>query len=255
MEKNIHAKKGGFTLPAQAGMDDVVLDLAKRWGADAFRDSDGTVLSESITELGYDIYSTLCLIRADQAWNSAHPEDNQQKYLYSSPRTADGPTIKIDILARYSNEQFKIDEVNDCKKYWEVVNRTTGEVVPASDWDYADGIVTVNNCKKWHVYVVNFLVYQIWETTSMYNHLTNNWDKPHQSGVDPRKPETRKHIAKFLEKWLETHPNTDWVRFTSMAYQFPLITNPKHETLYQDWYGCPGTGSVRSQERVPPRPQ
>ena len=237
MKKNIHAKKGGFTLPAQAGMDDVVLDLAKRWGADAFRDSDGTVLSESITELGYDIYSTLCLIRADQAWNSAHPEDNQQKYLYSSPQTAHGTTIKIDILARYSNEQFKIDEVNDCKKYWEVVNRTTGEVVPASDWDYADGIVTVNNCKKWHVYVVNFLVYQIWETTSMYNHLTNNWDKPHQSGVDPRKPETRKHIAKFLEKWLETHPNTDWVRFTSMAYQFPLITNPKHETLYQDWYG------------------
>ncbi|MHC4531168.1 MAG: 1,3-beta-galactosyl-N-acetylhexosamine phosphorylase N-terminal domain-containing protein, partial [Planctomycetota bacterium] len=124
-----------------------------------------------------------------------------------------------------------------CKKYWEVVNRTTGEIVPTSDWDYADGIVTVNNCAKWNVYVVNFLVYQIWETTSMYNHITNNWDKPHQSGIDPRKPETRKHIAKFLDKWLETHPNTDWVRFTSMAYQFPLITNQKHETLYQDWYG------------------
>jgi beta-D-galactosyl-(1->4)-L-rhamnose phosphorylase len=45
-------KKFGFTLPAQEGMDDVVLDLAKRWGADAIRDSDGTVLSDSITQLG-----------------------------------------------------------------------------------------------------------------------------------------------------------------------------------------------------------
>lgn len=238
MSKEHEAKKGGFTLPAQAGMDEVVLDLAKRWGADAFRDSDGTVLSESITELGYDIYSTLCLIRADQDWNSTHPEDNQQKYLYSSPQTARDTSMTIDILARYSSEQFKIDEINDCKKYWEVVNRTTGAVLPLSDWDYADGIVTVRNCAKWNVYSVNFLVYQVWETTSMYNHITNDWgDAPHQSGVDPRKAKTRAHIAKFLDKWCDTHPNTDWVRFTSMAYQFPIITNPKSETLYQDWYG------------------
>ncbi len=231
-------KKGGFTLPAQAGMDDVVLDLAKRWGADAFRDSDGTVLSDSITSLGYDIYSTLCLIRADQEWNQAHPEDNQQKYLFSTPQTARDTTMRIDILARYSPEQYRIDEINDCKKYWEVVNRTTGDVVPTTDWDYADGIVTVRNCAKWNVYSVNFLVYQIWETTSMYNHLTNNWgDKPHQSGIDPRKKATREHIAKFLDKWLETHPDTDFVRFTSMAYQFPIITDPQHRTLYQDWYG------------------
>ncbi|VGO15472.1 1,3-beta-galactosyl-N-acetylhexosamine phosphorylase [Pontiella desulfatans] len=238
MSEKIHAGKGGFTLPAQAGMDDVVLDLAQRWGADAFRDSDGTELSESITELGYDIYSTLCLIRADQEWNNAHPEDHQQKFLYSTPQTARADTMEIEIMARYSKEQYRIDEINDCKKYWEVVNRTTGEVVPVSDWDYAEGVVTVRNCAKWNVYSVNFLVYQIWETTSMYNHITNNWgDKPHQSGIDPRKKETREHIYQFLVKWLETHPNTDWVRFTSMAYQFPIITNPKSETLYQDWYG------------------
>jgi len=213
MSEKIKAKKGGFTLPAQAGMDDIVLELAKRWGADAFRDSDGTVLSKSITELGYDIYSTLCLIRADQEWNSAHPEDNQQIYLHSSPQTARDTTMDIDIMARYSSEQFKIDEIHDCKKYWEVINRTTGQIVPTSNWAYSDGIVTVSNCAKWNVYVVNFLAYRIWETTSMYNHITNKWDKPHQSGIDPRKPETRKHIAEYLDKWLKEHPNTDWVRF------------------------------------------
>jgi 1,3-beta-galactosyl-N-acetylhexosamine phosphorylase len=238
MSEKIHAKEGGFTLPAQAGMDDVVLDLAQRWGADAFRDSDGTVLSESITELGYDIYSTLCLIRADQEWNQAHPDDCQQKYLYSAPQTARDTVMEIDILARYSREQFRVDETNDCKKYWQVINRTTGETVPVSDWDYAGGVVTVRNCAKWNVYSVNFLVYQIWETTSMYNHITNDWgDVPHQSGIDPRKQAAREHIARFLDKWLVTHSNTDWVRFTSMAYQFPIITNPKRETLYQDWYG------------------
>ncbi len=238
MSKKTHANRAGFTLPAQAGMDEVVLDLAKRWGADAIRDSDGTVLSDSITSLGYDIYSTLCLIRADQEWNRAHPEDNQQKYLFSTPEVARDTIMQIDILARYSPQQYRIDEINDAKKYWEVINRTTGEVVPTSAWDYADGIVTVRHCAKWNVYSVNFLVFQIWETTSMYNHLTNNWgDKPHQSGVDPRKKATREHLAKFLDKWLETHPGTDFVRFTSMAYQFPIITNPAHATLYQDWYG------------------
>lgn len=238
MQKTTQAKRGGFTLPAQSGMDDVVLDLAKRWGADAFRDSDGTELSDSITQLGWDIYSTLCLIRADQKWNSAHPEDNQQKFLYSAPQAAHGTTMLIDILARYNPQQFRVDEINDCKKYWEVVNRTTGQVVPTSDWDYAKGKVTVRNCAKWNIYSVNFLVFQIWETTSMYNHITNNWgDKPHQSGGDPRKQATREHLARFLDKWIDTHPNTDWVRFTSMAYQFPIITNHKAETLYQDWYG------------------
>ena len=129
MSNEIKVRKYGFTLPAQAGMDDVVLDLARRWGADAFRDSDGTVLSDSITSLGYDIYSTLCLIRADQEWNRAHPEDNQQKYLYSTPQTARDVVMEIDILARYSPEQYRIDETHAYKKYWEVINRTTGEVV------------------------------------------------------------------------------------------------------------------------------
>jgi 1,3-beta-galactosyl-N-acetylhexosamine phosphorylase len=238
MKTEARPKNGGFTLPAQAGLDAVVLDLAERWGADAFRDSDGTVLSDSITRLGYDIYSTLCLIRADQEWNQAHPEDNQQKYLYSTPEVARSTEMEIDILSRYNPQQYRIDEINDCKKYWEVINRTTGEVVPVTDWDYASGKVTVRKCAKWNVYSVNFLVFQIWETTSMYNHITNDWgDKPHQSGVDPRKKATRDHLAKFLDKWLETHPDTDWVRFTSMAYQFPIITNPQAETLYQDWYG------------------
>ena len=40
--------KGSFTLPGEAGYEDLTLKLADRWGADAIRDCDGTVLSDKI---------------------------------------------------------------------------------------------------------------------------------------------------------------------------------------------------------------
>jgi len=231
---------GNFTLPAQKGMDKEVQMLCEKWGVDAIRDSDGTVLSQEILDLGYDVYSTVCLIRADQQWAKAHPDQCQQKYLISFPVTAAGDKeLKIKIQNGYSHEQFKIDASHNPKKYWEVIDRTTGEVVNTDNWQYSDTSqeVIIRNPKKWHVYTVNFLVYQIWETTSMYNYITNNWTGEHQMGVDPRQPQTGKHLLEYLDKWLETHPNTDYVRFTSMMYQFPLIKDEKRQTVYLDWPG------------------
>ena len=46
--------KGNFTLPGEAGYEDLTMALAARWGADAIRDSDGTVLSDEIVAAGYD---------------------------------------------------------------------------------------------------------------------------------------------------------------------------------------------------------
>ena len=43
---------GGFTLPGEAGYEDLTLQLAKKWGADVIRDSDGTELSDEITNSG-----------------------------------------------------------------------------------------------------------------------------------------------------------------------------------------------------------
>ena len=43
-------RKGGFTLPGEAGYEKLTLELADKWGADVIRDSDGTVLSDEITE-------------------------------------------------------------------------------------------------------------------------------------------------------------------------------------------------------------
>ena len=60
--------KGDFTLPGEAGYEALTLRLAKQWGADTIRDSDGTQLSPEITRAGYHIYSTLCLVRSVNAW-------------------------------------------------------------------------------------------------------------------------------------------------------------------------------------------
>ena len=43
---------GGFTLPGEAGYEQLTLELARRWGADVIRDSDGTQLSDEIIAAG-----------------------------------------------------------------------------------------------------------------------------------------------------------------------------------------------------------
>ena len=231
---------GNFTLPAQAGMDAEVKMLCQKWGVDAVRDSDGTALSEEITSLGPKVYSTLCLIRTDQKWAKEHPEQAQQKFLMSFPITCtkDEP-LKIKILNGYSCQQYRIDTIHDAKKYWQVFDRTTGKEVEIDKWEFLPDTleIAINSPALWHVYTVNFLVYQIWETTSMYNHITNGWTGEHQTGVDPYQPETKKHLLEYLDKWFEDHKHTDFVRFTSMFYQFPLIKNEKLKNVYLDWSG------------------
>ena len=68
------------------------------------------------------------------------------------------------------------------KKYWEVIDRTTGEVVPVERWsiNQENNTVTIEGTHPFHEYTVSFLVYAIWDPTQMYNHITNNWgDVPH----------------------------------------------------------------------------
>ena len=60
-----------------------------------------------------------------------------------------------------------------------VHNRTTGTLLPSTDWSFdpSSNTVTVNNCTPWHQYSVNFLAYRIWEEINMYNHITNDWNQ------------------------------------------------------------------------------
>lgn len=71
---------GGFTLPGEAGYETLTLELADKWGADVIRDSDGTELSPEILEAGYDIYSTICIIRNHNEW-AAKNRDKLQRHF------------------------------------------------------------------------------------------------------------------------------------------------------------------------------
>ncbi len=233
-------KKGDFTLPGEAGYEDLTLELAKKWGADVIRDSDGTVLSDKITSSGYDIYSTLCMVRSDNKWAKENMDKLQQNYLMSFPVTADQDILNIDILKGYFREQFVINTKDNPSEWWQVFNRTTGIEIPKNQWKFESdsGMVTINNTVKWHNYTVNFLVYRIWEEISMYNHITNNWgDREHLMAVEPIYPETQEHILKYLENWLIEHPKTNVVRFTSMFYNFCWFwgDNPNLRYIYSDW--------------------
>ena len=93
--KEMDVCQGGFTLPGEAGYEQLTLELAKKWGADVIRDSDGTKLSSEITDAGYRIYSTVCIIREHNAFAAEHPDAQQQTFLMSDPVTADSDILVI----------------------------------------------------------------------------------------------------------------------------------------------------------------
>lgn len=231
--------KGRITLPAQTGMEKEVIRLSKLWGVDALRDSDGTELDKSLTDLGLKVYSTLCLIREDNEWAKHHRECLQQFYLMSEPKIAQTPVLSIDLMHGFYKEQFEIDTLHDPAEWWDVRDRTAGVSVAKEDWrlDAKSGILTVLNAKSFHKYTVAFLCYQIWEPVSMYNHKSNGWTSEHKMPVDPRQPSAHKHLLDVLKTWLEQHPKTDVVRFTTFCYNFDLIYGGDGREKHVDWFG------------------
>lgn len=227
--------KGGFTLPGESGYEKLTLEMAEKWGADVIRDSDGTELSPEIINAGYGIYSTICIIRDHNEWAKQNTDKLQQSFLMTNPVVAESNSVKIDLMKDFFNEQFKINESDESKAYWQVFDRTANEEV--KDWTYENGVVTVNGVTPWHKYTVNFLAYRIWEEISMYNHTTNNWDKEHLMQIDPRYPETQQYMLDWMKNWCETHPATTVVRFTSMFYNFVWIwgSNERNRDLFSDW--------------------
>jgi beta-D-galactosyl-(1->4)-L-rhamnose phosphorylase len=244
-------KSGSFTLPGESGYEKLTLRLAEKWGADTIRDSDGTQLSPEITNAGYNIYSTLCLVRSVNDWAKENPDKLQQNFLMSFPVVAEKSTLTIEILKGFFTEQFVVNFNDDPKKWWQVFDRTTGQEVPKKQWDFnaKQGTVTIKDVAPWHSYTVNFLAFRIWEEISMYNHITNNWgDREHLAAVDPMHPQTQKVLLAYLKKWLADHPDTTVVRFTSMFYNFSWFwgDDANLRYIYSDWADYAMTVSPRA---------
>ena len=191
-------RQGGFTLPGEAGYEQLTLELAKKWGADVIRDSDGTKLSSEITDAGYRIYSTICIIRQHNEFAAAHPDAQQQSFLITDPVTAEGDTLTIGLMDGYFDEQFVLNDGPDALAYYQVYDRTSGTEVPRGQWSYADGKVTITGATPWHQYTVSFLAWRIWEEINMYNHTTNSWTSEHLRQLDPRHPAAWAYLTDWM---------------------------------------------------------
>ena len=232
-------KKGGFTLPGEAGYEKLTLQMAEKWGADVIRDSDGTELSDEILDAGYGIYSTICIIRDHNEWAKKHPEQLQQTFLMTSPVVAVDEHVTLHLMKDFFREQFLVNASENAMRYWEVYDRTTQQKVDQQYWVYdrESGNVVIVHADPFHAYTVSFLAYRVWEEISMYNHVTNNWNKEHLMPVDPRHKETQNYLYQWLKDWCSAHPDTTVVRFTSLFYNFTWIwgSSEKNRNLYTDW--------------------
>lgn len=240
---------GRVTIPTDDNFIKETTEIVEKWGADAVRDCDGFKLPQEIKGVAEKIYSTYFAARGDNEWAEANPTELQETYLMSKHNLAKEDTLVIDLMNGYFKEQVKPDSDHDIKYFWEVIDRTNGDIVSTDDWDYNEETqeVTIKNAKKWHEYTVSFLAYCIWDPTQMYNHITNDWkDKPHELPFDIRHEKTNNHVVEAMYKWLDEHPDSNVVRFTTFFYHFTLVFNEKRKEKYVDWFGYSSSVSAEA---------
>ena len=227
--------KGGITIPTDESFAEGTKKIAALWGADAVRDCDGTELPKNVKELAEKVYNTYFIVRGDNEWAEAHPEEAHRTFLMSARNLAESNTLQIDPMQGYFAQQIQPDWENlSC---WEVYDRTSGE--KHGDWERNGntGRILVKNARPMHEYTVNFMAKVLWHPVQIYNYLTNNWTCPKQKMYDPAFPNTAEYIEKHMEEWCSAHPETNVVRFTTFLYQFTLIFNEKGKEKYVDWFG------------------
>ena len=232
-------QKGRLTLPTDVDMVDETIRLKELLGADALRDCDGTTMPEALLSQDAKKYTTYYTTRKDNEWAKANPEEIQQEYLISDRITARGTTLRIELMKGFHTEQLKVNTIDDPKRWWEVIDRTTGEIVPTDKWEYDEntGEVEIQTI-PYHQYTVSFLAFLIWDPVHMYNFITNDWkDAPHQLTFDVRQPKTQKYVKEKLSRWCEEHPEIDVVRFTTFFHQFTLTFDDKKREKYVEWFG------------------
>ena len=230
-------KKGRVTIPTDMDVIPETLEVLEKWGADAIRDCDGTEFPEELKNADAKIYSTYYTTRKDNAWAKANPDEVQQCYIMTGFHTATGDSVTIPLMQGISPELMEVNTRDDIKRWWEVMDRTTGEVVPTDKWSYADGNVTIQ-AEPYHDYTVAFLAYLIWDPVHMYNAVTNGWTNfEHQITFDVRQPKTHKFTMERLRKFIADHPYVNVIRYTTFFHQFTLIFDELKREKYVDWYG------------------
>lgn len=256
--------RGRVTIPTDVDVVPETLELVKRWGADAIRDCDGTDYPAELRDVDAKVYSTYYTTRKDNAWAKANPDEIQQMYIMTSFHTAVEAELSIHLMDHLYPDMLKVNSYDDIRRWWEVIDRTTGEVVPVEEWDYSEetGDVTIHNAKKFHDYTVSFLAYIMWDPVHMYNAVTNGWTNfEKQVTFDVRQPKTHKYSMERLRKYIADNPHIDVIRYTTFFHQFTLIFDELAREKYVDWYGYSASVSpyileqFEKEEGYPFRPE
>ena len=233
-------KKGRVTIPTDVDVVPETLELLRRWGADAIRDCDGTDYPEELKSVDAKVYSTYYTTRKDNDWAKANPDEVQQCYIMTGFHTAAEGPLSIPLMQGVSGELMKVNDHDDIRRWWEVMDRSTGEPLPPESWRYdaGSGRVVIPSPEAFHDYTVSFLAYLIWDPVHMYNAVTNGWkDFEHQITFDVRQPKTRKFTMERLRKFIADHPYVDVIRYTTFFHQFTLVFDELRREKYVDWYG------------------
>ena len=233
-------KKGRVTIPTNLDVVPQTLEILDEWGADAIRDCDGTEFPKELKDTGSKIYATYYTTRKDNEWAKAHPEEIQQMYIMTSFHTATEDKLEIHLMDHLYPDMLAVNTRDDIYRWWEVIDRTTGELVSTELWSYDEetGNVVIRAAKLFHEYTVSFLAYIMWDPVHMYNAVVNDWkDVEPQITFDVRQPKTKAYSLERLRRFLDTHEYVDVVRFTTFFHQFTLIFDEFAREKYVDWFG------------------
>ena len=69
-------------------------------------------------------------------WAKAHPEEIQQMYIMTSFHTAVEEKLEIHLMDHLYPDMLAVNTRDDIYRWWEVIDRTTGETVENKDWSY-----------------------------------------------------------------------------------------------------------------------
>lgn len=263
--------EGRLTLPIEVGIDDEVHQLMERLGVDAVRNSDGTELPAWASDGLAKVYSTYFPSRGDEEWAATVPKQRVRQFLMSRPVTAtSSKPLSFNVMEGYLAAQFAPDVSADRELYWQVIDRTTGQTLRTDEWelqeapalpmlenadlvgeyppDVNSAVVTISKPHPFHVYTADFLARQVWDSTQIYNYLTNNWaanpNKAKDRTYDVAYPETWERAQAMLNLWLKEHPEVDVVRFTTFFYHFTLAFDDRAREKYVDWFGYSAAVSI-----------
>ena len=233
-------RRGRVTIPTDLDVIEETKELLERWGADAIRDCDGTDYPEELKKVDAKVYATYYTTRKDNEWAKANLDEVQQMYIMTDFYTAKSDCVEIHLMDHLYPDMLKVNDRDDISRWWEVIDRTTGEIVPFGQWSYdkETGNVVISDAKAFHEYTVSFLAYIMWDPVHMYNAVTNDWQGVEkQITFDVRQPKTHEYSMKRLRNYLETHPYVNVIRYTTFFHQFTLIFDELAREKYVDWYG------------------